>query len=52
MAAVNRKLAGIETTFLMADEKMSYLSSSLIRDVSLALVDDEHETAQQQIDIF
>lgn len=33
MALINRKLTGIETSFLMADERMSFVSSSLIREV-------------------
>ncbi len=34
MALVNRKLIGIETSFLMADEKNSHISSSLIRELA------------------
>jgi hypothetical protein len=34
MALVNRKLIGIETSFLMADEKHSHISSSLIRELA------------------
>lgn len=34
MALINRKLTGIETSFLMADERMSFVSSSLIREVA------------------
>jgi len=34
MALANRKLSGIETVFLMADEKLSHVSSSLIRELS------------------
>ena len=35
MALANRKLSGLETMFLMADEKYSYISSSLIRDIAI-----------------
>lgn len=34
MALANRKLSGIETVFLMADEKHSHISSSLIRELT------------------
>lgn len=34
MALANRKMGGIETWFLMADPKLSYISSTLIRDVA------------------
>jgi pantetheine-phosphate adenylyltransferase len=34
MALANRKLSGIETTFLMADPKLSHISSTLIRDIA------------------
>lgn len=34
MALANRKLSGIETVFLMADEKHSHISSSLIRELA------------------
>ncbi len=33
MALTNRHLSGIETVFLMADEKVSYISSTLIREL-------------------
>lgn len=33
MALANRKLSGIETAFLMADERTSHISSSLIREL-------------------
>jgi hypothetical protein len=31
MGLINRKLSGVETAFLMADEKLSHISSTLIR---------------------
>jgi pantetheine-phosphate adenylyltransferase len=34
MALINRKLSGIETSFLMADEKHSHISSTLIRELA------------------
>ncbi|RYE96044.1 MAG: hypothetical protein EOO41_05040, partial [Methanobacteriota archaeon] len=34
MALINRKLSGIETCFLMADEAHSHVSSSLIRELA------------------
>ncbi len=33
MALANRKMGGVETTFLMADEKHGHISSSLIREL-------------------
>jgi pantetheine-phosphate adenylyltransferase len=33
MALANRRLSGIETVFLMADERMSHISSTLIREL-------------------
>lgn len=33
MAMANRKLSGIETLFLMADEKVGHISSTLIREL-------------------
>ncbi len=33
MALANRKLSGIETTFLMADERVGHISSTLIREL-------------------
>lgn len=33
MALANRRLSGIETIFLMADEKLGHISSTLIRDL-------------------
>ncbi|MCB1135400.1 MAG: pantetheine-phosphate adenylyltransferase [Chlamydiia bacterium] len=34
MALANRKLSGIETLFLMADPRLSHISSTLIRDIA------------------
>ena len=34
MALANRRLSGIETLFLMADERLSQISSSLIREIA------------------
>lgn len=34
MALANRRLSGIETLFLMGDEKLSQVSSSLIREIA------------------
>jgi len=34
MALANRRLSGIETVFLMADEKLTLISSSLIREIA------------------
>jgi pantetheine-phosphate adenylyltransferase len=33
MALTNRKLSGIETMFLMADEKLGHISSTFIREL-------------------
>jgi pantetheine-phosphate adenylyltransferase len=33
MALANRKLSGIETLFLMSDERLSHISSTLIREL-------------------
>ncbi|MGE5196604.1 MAG: pantetheine-phosphate adenylyltransferase [Anaerolineae bacterium] len=35
MALANRKISGIETVFLMADERYAHVSSTLIRELSL-----------------
>ena len=34
MALVNRKLSGIETIFLMSDDRLAHVSSSLIRQLA------------------
>ncbi len=34
MASLNRRLSGIETSFLMADEKHVHVSSSVIRELA------------------
>lgn len=34
MALVNRQLSGIETLFLMSDEKLSHIHSSLIKEIA------------------
>lgn len=34
MALANRKLSGIETLFLMADEKLAHINSSLIKEIA------------------
>ena len=33
MALTNRRLSGIETVFLMADERVGHISSTLIREL-------------------
>ncbi|NGX42513.1 MAG: Phosphopantetheine adenylyltransferase [Chlamydiae bacterium] len=33
MALANRKMSGVETVFLMADESLSHISSSLIKEI-------------------
>jgi pantetheine-phosphate adenylyltransferase len=38
MALINRKLSGIETAFLMADERMSHISSTVIREMAKSKV--------------
>jgi len=34
MAAANRKLSGLETLFILSDEKYAYISSSLVREIA------------------
>ncbi|MGB2753712.1 MAG: pantetheine-phosphate adenylyltransferase, partial [Phycisphaerae bacterium] len=34
LALTNRTIAGVETVFVMADEKVAYISSRLVREVA------------------